>query len=97
VIACHGERMPMVELEPPLLRAAPPLLVHEAAPRAVASVHRAAHRRRDVSRSAGRLGSILLDPWSFRPAEAPSFEPLERRTHGMLDDRREVAVGNPSG
>jgi len=43
-----GVRIPMVILEPVTLRAAAPLLVHEAAPASVALVHDTPNRGRDV-------------------------------------------------
>jgi hypothetical protein len=49
VIATHRERVTVVELEPQPLGAAPPLLVREAAPGAIALVDGAAHRGGDVA------------------------------------------------
>ena len=50
VIPSHGEGVPVVKLEPVPLGAAPALLVHEAAPLAIALAYRTAHRGRDVAR-----------------------------------------------
>jgi hypothetical protein len=92
VIASHGEGAAVVELEQVPLGATQALLVHESAALAVALVHRASHRRRNV---AGGTGSVRLGErfaWSHGLAETASFEPLQRVGYGSIDDRREVAV-----
>lgn len=85
----------VVELQASRRRAAPARLVDEAAAAAVARVHRAPHRGRNVARRRGfrGRGAPSALPGLSREAEAPRLEPLELLGDGLVDQLREAGAG----
>src|SRR5207344_2623571 len=77
MVAAHGERVAMVELEPVPFGATSTALVDEAAAIPVALVHSTPHGGRDVARGRGGIGVREPLAGRIRLGVAPSLEPLE--------------------
>ena len=94
MVAAVAKRVPVMELEKAARGASTTLPVHVAASPAIALVHDAPHRGRDVARGRRRVAVGEALPRGVRLREAPGFEPLELLGDGVFDDRAEVAVGH---
>jgi hypothetical protein len=88
-LAAAADRLPMIELHEPTLRASSTRLAHERALSTVALVHRPAHLRRDAPRI-GRLVTRLPGARTGRRAEPLFLHLRDQGVERAIDHHREV-------
>jgi hypothetical protein len=94
VVSSKGKRLDVVELEPVTLRASSALLVHVAASASVALPHRPPDGGGNPTRRTGSICPREPLPRVLRRGETAGFEPFQLLGHGLLDDGRQIAVGD---